>query len=235
MTLLPNLLTAASLVLGLAAIVSAQLGEPERAAWLIVWCVLLDFADGIAARLLNAASAFGAEFDSLADLVAFGLAPAALVLYLLPPGATLAPWWPAAPCALYALLAAVRLARFNSTTPTRPGWFQGVPSTAAGALIATAVIVLLRYEEAFGGFDLAAYLPLVLLLLALAMVSRWPFPKPRLATKRWLNVPHLANIALIYVCGSLKLWPEYLLAMAVLVVAGGLLAGALHRPPGDTG
>ncbi len=72
----PNSFTALSLLLGVASIVTTQLGDLELAAWIIVWCGLLDVLDGVSARLLKATSNFGAEFDSMADLVAFGVAPA---------------------------------------------------------------------------------------------------------------------------------------------------------------
>ena len=80
---IPNSFTAASLLLGIASIVTTQLGGREYlelAGWMIVWCGLLDTMDGVAARVLKATSSFGAEFDSMADLVAFGVAPAILVL-----------------------------------------------------------------------------------------------------------------------------------------------------------
>ena len=77
---IPNSVTAFSLLLGLSSIVTSQLGDLEFAAWLIVWCGLLDTLDGVIARSLKATSSFGAEFDSMADLIAFGVAPAILVL-----------------------------------------------------------------------------------------------------------------------------------------------------------
>ena len=69
-----------SLLLGIGSIVTGQLGDLELAGWMIIWCGLLDVLDGVAARLLKATSDFGAEFDSMADLVAFGVAPGMLVL-----------------------------------------------------------------------------------------------------------------------------------------------------------
>ena len=76
---IPNSFTALSLLLGLGSIVTTQIGDLEFAAWLIVWCGLLDTMDGFAARVLKATSDFGAEFDSMADLVSFGVAPGVLV------------------------------------------------------------------------------------------------------------------------------------------------------------
>ena len=76
---IPNSFTSLSLLLGIASIVTSQIGELELAAWIIVWCGLLDVLDGLSARLLKATSDFGAEFDSMADLVSFGVAPAVLM------------------------------------------------------------------------------------------------------------------------------------------------------------
>ena len=78
---IPNIFTAASLLLGFSAIITSHYGSIEQAAWMIVWCGILDVMDGLAARLLKATSPFGAEFDSMADLVSFGVAPAIVMMY----------------------------------------------------------------------------------------------------------------------------------------------------------
>ncbi len=227
----PNLLTGASFVLGLVSIINAELGRLEQAAWLIVWCVLLDVADGISARLLKATSEFGAEFDSFADLVAFGLAPAALVLHFVwqtYPGVI--PRWIAAASAIYALFAAMRLARFNTFAPVEAGWFRGVPTTACGALLATGVILLVRYEDTLGGLQWPAYLAVLMALLGVAMISNLRFPKLALADNFWLNVPHVANILALYIFGSLRIFPEYQFGCAMLVVVVGVTLGVVRRP-----
>lgn len=226
----PNLLTGTSFVLALGAIVSAELGQLERAAWLIVWCVLLDMSDGMVARLLKATSRFGAEFDSFADLVAFGLAPAALVLQFTRQyydGVALG--WIAAACGTYALLAAVRLARFNSTAPDRVGWFRGVPTTVCGAVVATGVILLVRYESSLIDLNWPIYLSMIIVALGVAMISNLWFPKLGLATNRLVNILHLANILGLYICGLLRVWPEYLFGAALLIMCAGLIAGVLTR------
>ena len=81
--LIPNAITALSLLLAFTSIVEASRGNFESAAWLIVWCVLLDIADGKVAGWVNARSSFGIQFDSLADLLAFCAAPATLVYFVL--------------------------------------------------------------------------------------------------------------------------------------------------------
>lgn len=229
--LLPNLLTGASFLLGLAAIVTAELGQFERAGWFIVWCVLLDVADGVAARLLKATSSFGAEFDSFADLVAFGLAPAALVLQFVwqsfPDAASA---WLIAACAGYALLAALRLARFNTAKPVQAGWFRGVPTTVCGGLVAVGIILLVRHDP-LRALNWPVYLPLILTAFGVAMISNLWFPKVSLARSRLLNVPHVANITGVYICGALRIWPEYLFASAVFMIALGITMGLLRRPP----
>ncbi|HSN98552.1 MAG TPA: CDP-alcohol phosphatidyltransferase family protein, partial [Candidatus Nanopelagicales bacterium] len=135
----PNSFTAASLLLGLASVTMSAQGNFRLAAWMILWGVLLDKVDGSAARLLKATSRFGVEFDSFADFVSFGVAPAALVHYRLLalgplPGALRAALMAAA--GLYVVALAVRLARFNITTGDE-SVFQGIPGTLMGALLAT--------------------------------------------------------------------------------------------------
>ena len=114
--LIPNILTMLGLCLGLTAIRFAFDGRFENAAALIVVAGAIDGIDGRLARLLKATSRFGAEFDSLSDFLCFGVAPV-LVLYLwtlqyVPPGARGLGF---APCLLFAVCSALRLARFNAS------------------------------------------------------------------------------------------------------------------------
>lgn len=137
--LLPNLLTSASLFAGFYAIVQAMNGRFEHAAVAIFIAMVLDGLDGRVARLTNTQSAFGAEYDSLSDMVSFGVAPA-LVLYVwaLKPMGKLG--WIAA--FIYCASAALRLARFNTKLDeSDKRYFQGLPSPAAAALLAGLVWV----------------------------------------------------------------------------------------------
>jgi len=139
--ILPNLFTTAALFCGFFAIVQAMKGVFELASISIFVAMVLDGLDGRVARLTRTQSAFGAEYDSLSDMVSFGVAPA-LVTYA---------WalkdlgrfgWVAA--FIYCAGAALRLARFNSTAEaTDKRFFQGLPSPAAAALVAGFVWVMI--------------------------------------------------------------------------------------------
>ena len=201
---IPNSFTALSLLLGIASIVTTQLGDLEFAAWLIVWCGLLDVMDGVAARLLKATSSFGAEFDSMADLVSFGVAPAVLVLNA---GLQLGGieyesgqfWVLSVAVGVFALAGAMRLARFNLVSEeSNTGWFAGVPITAAGGgLISSLVLVLLHYPDIAVSMPLHLYLPILMFVLALLMISRLRFPKAKIRKSKLMNAFQAVNIAAV--------------------------------------
>lgn len=138
---LPNLFTTAALFAGFYAIVQAMQGDFERAAMAIFIAMVLDGLDGRVARMTHTQSAFGAEYDSLSDMVSFGAAPS-LVMY---------EWafrdmgrlgWIAA--FIYCAGAALRLARFNTTLEVvDKRFFQGLPSPAAAAIVAGFVWVMI--------------------------------------------------------------------------------------------
>jgi len=239
---IPNSFTALSLLLGIASIVTTQLGGLELAAWMIVWCGLLDTMDGVAARILKATSSFGAEFDSMADLVAFGVAPAILVLNA---GMQIAGieydtgqfWVLGVAAGVFALAGAMRLARFNLPTakPER-GWFVGIPITAAGGgMLSSLVLVLLHHEPVAAVMPLHLYLPVLLFVLAILMVSRIRFPKAVLRDSKFINTFQIVNIALIFYCGITRSWPEYLFGIGVFLLIAGVIAGRISKPvPTDT-
>ena len=233
---IPNSLTALSLLLGLGSIVTAQIGDLEFAAWLIVWCGLLDTMDGIAARLLKATSSFGAEFDSMADLVSFGVAPGVLIFNT---GLQIAGvevesgqfWVLLAACGVFVLAGAMRLARFNlASSKPRTGWFAGIPITAAGGgLLSSMVIVLLRHDDVAVLLPLHLYLPVLMFVLALLMISRLRFPKAVLRESNIINAFQVINIAAIFVCGIFRIYPEYLFGIGVFLLIAGIIAGRITR------
>lgn len=141
--LLPNLFTTAALFSGFFAVLSAVDGRFEHAALAIFAAMILDGLDGRVARMTHTQTAFGAEYDSLSDMVAFGLAPG-LVMYLwaLQPLGKFG-WFAAF---IYVASAALRLARFNTQIgKTDKRWFIGLPSPAAAAVTAGWVWVLTDY------------------------------------------------------------------------------------------
>ncbi|MCH8334661.1 MAG: CDP-alcohol phosphatidyltransferase family protein [Proteobacteria bacterium] len=233
---IPNSFTAMSLLLGVGSIVTGQLGDLELAAWMIVWCGLLDVLDGLAARLLKATSDFGAEFDSMADLVAFGVAPGMLVLQA---GMEIAGvkldtggfWVLVVSVGVFVLAGAMRLARFNlATAQPRTGWFAGIPITVAGGgLVSTGVILLIRYEEIAASMPLRAYLPIAMFVLALGMISTIRFPKIIMRKSNFINGFQLFNVLASYYCGITRSYPEFLFFMGLFVMTTGIIGGRISK------
>jgi CDP-diacylglycerol--serine O-phosphatidyltransferase len=164
---LPNLLTMGSLFCGFYAIAAVLNGRYVPAAVAILVSVLFDGLDGQVARLTHSTSRFGAEFDSLCDVVAFGVAPGMLVLSwaLLPLGRV---GWLVA--FLYVACGALRLARFNvQLTNADSRYFRGLPITAAGCIIAATVLFCdhLDLVERIG----RVILLFLMIVLAFLMVS----------------------------------------------------------------
>lgn len=226
----PNGFTAASLVLGLASVAMSVEGRFDLAAWMILWGTLLDKADGSAARLLGATSKFGVEFDSFADFVSFGLAPAALVYFRLMATGDYAGLQKLAlmvSCGAYVLALAIRLARFN-VTECDGKMFQGVPGTLVGAVVAAGYLTWNRY-----GLHEAAlvYSPAYLVVFAGLMISSLRLPKLAVRRSRALNLFQFANVAAAYVFGPLMMFPEYLFGLAVSYLLGGLAVGLLSPSP----
>jgi CDP-diacylglycerol--serine O-phosphatidyltransferase len=233
---IPNSFTAISQLLGLASIATTQVGDLEFAAWMVVWCGLLDTMDGVAARVLNATSSFGAEFDSMAVLVSFGVAPAMLVFNLglqygqveLDTGQF---WVLLAACGVFVLAGAMRLARFNLTSDVpHGGWFTGIPITAAGGgLVSSMVIVMIKYEDTSTVLPLHLYLPVLMFILGILMVSKIRFPKATMRDSKIINAFQIVNIVLIFYCGVFRIYPEYLFGIGIFLLVAGTIAGRITR------
>jgi CDP-diacylglycerol--serine O-phosphatidyltransferase len=164
---LPNLLTTAALFAGFYAIVQAMTGRFEYAAVAIFVAMVLDGLDGRVARLTRTQSAFGAEYDSLSDMVSFGAAPALVAFEWAMKG--MGKWgWIAA--FVYCAGAALRLARFNTNIGTvDKRWFQGLPSPAAAALVAGFVWII--NDLGISGEDVRWYAFALTLFAGVTMVS----------------------------------------------------------------
>lgn len=169
--LLPNAFTTAGLFCGFYAVVMAMNLKFDHASIAIFAAMVLDAIDGRVARLTNTQSEFGAQYDSLADMVSFGAAPALIVYEWSLRG--LGRWgWLAA--FVYCAGAALRLARFNTNlTVVDKRYFQGLPSPAAAALVAG--FIWLMDDLRFAGTDLALAAWVITLYAGLTMVTNVPF------------------------------------------------------------
>lgn len=165
--LLPNLLTSLGLFAGLYALISATQGRYEAAAMAIFIAMVIDGLDGRIARLTHTESEFGAEFDSLSDMVAFGVAPAVMMyLWALQPLHKVG--WVAA--FLYATAAALRLARFNTQVGVADrSYFQGLPSPCAAATLAG--MIWCATTLGFSAEDLRWVAALLTIVISALMVS----------------------------------------------------------------
>ena len=192
---IPSLITVASCFSGFLAIISAFRGNFEYATKCIAFAIVFDGLDGRVARRLNATSAFGREFDSLSDLVAFGVAPAMLVYS-----------WAFLPVAddfgalvsfLYVVCGGARLARFNIAEPgTSKGNFQGLPIPGAAAALASVVYFSPEHvEQTFA----VAVISLFTMLLAFLMVSSVPFPSVKHLRITQKNVKQTLSLLAVFV------------------------------------
>jgi CDP-diacylglycerol--serine O-phosphatidyltransferase len=137
---------------------------------------------------------------------------------------------------VFALAGAMRLARFNlATSKPERGWFVGIPITAAGGgLLSSLVLVLLHHQQIASAMPLKLYLPVLLFVLAILMVSRIRFPKAVIRDNRFINAFQFVNIALIFYCGITRSWPEYLFGIGVFLLIAGIIAGRVSKPVVDS-
>ncbi len=169
--LLPNLFTTAALFAGFYAIVQAMNGNFEHSAIAIFIAMVLDGLDGRVARMTNTQSEFGAEYDSMSDMVSFGVAPSLIVYEWALKDMGQMGWIAAF---IYCACAALRLARFNANTAVvDKRFFQGLPSPAAAALIAGLVWVTLNFQ--IEGTDINWLVWAFTLFAGLTMVSNLPY------------------------------------------------------------
>jgi CDP-diacylglycerol--serine O-phosphatidyltransferase len=223
--LLPSLLTLGNMFCGYACVIYAMRGEYETAAPFIGFAYILDVLDGRIARLTGTTSEFGVEFDSMADIISFGMAPAILSFQ----------WglstlgrlgWAAG--FLFVAAAAIRLARFNiqSASGGDKRYFVGMPSPAAAGIIAATV-----FAYPWGLYDYRAALPALALVLVPAMLM--------VSTVRFRSFKNLDSkgrrpyTVLIFVAGGIMLiatHPRFMLvAVAYSYLASAFIGMAITR------
>lgn len=214
--ILPSLFTATSAFLGVISIFASVRGDYEKAVIYIVFSLIFDGLDGRVARLTNTMSKFGAEFDSLADIVAFGVAPAVLFYYSAgiefgKLGSLVA--------AIYVVFGAIRLARFNITnSQNEPSVFIGIPIPAAA--IVSAMWIMMYHKYSFlHGFEV--YLLFIQALLAILMVSNVRYPSFKKVDFRKSNVMKI----LVYLTISLSMIYLYPIECVTLLITFYLFFG----------
>ena len=219
--LLPNLFTTAALFAGFYAIVMAMNNAFEAAAIAIFVAMILDGMDGRIARLTNTQSDFGVQYDSLSDLVSFGLAPA-LVMYqwsLFDLGKL---GWSAA--FLYAAATALRLARFNTQAASADKhFFQGLPSPAAAALMA-GTIWCAEYLAVTEGASLTFLTFPITILAGILMVSNIRYHSFKQIDLHG-RVPFIAGIVVVLVFVFIASEPPLVLFLLSMVYA---ISGPLY-------
>jgi CDP-diacylglycerol--serine O-phosphatidyltransferase len=168
--ILPNLFTASSIFVGVISMVEASKGNFVLASWLILLALVFDGLDGRIARMTNTTSQFGVEFDSLADIISFGIAPAMLLYFFI--GNEFGRFGILV-SALYVIFGAIRLARFNiSTAKTDPNVFIGLPIPTAAIFVSMWILLFHKYTLE----DYAIVLLFLTLGIAVLMVSNFRYP-----------------------------------------------------------
>jgi CDP-diacylglycerol--serine O-phosphatidyltransferase len=213
--LLPNLLTTAAMFAGFFGIISAMGERYEAAAICIFVAMILDGLDGRVARLTNTQSDFGAQYDSLSDVISFGVAPA-LIAYQWSLVALGKLGWLVA--FIYTSAAALRLARFNTQADTMDKqYFQGLASPSAAALVAG--FVWLVNDAGFAdGKALAAGTLTVTLLGALLMVSQFRYYSFKTLDFRGPQ-PFVAGLLVVMIFVLISLNPSLMLFLMFMVYA----------------
>lgn len=228
--ILPNLFTAGSIFLGILSIVAASNDRFIPACWLIVISMILDGLDGRVARLTNTSSKFGVEFDSLADIVAFGVAPAMLLFFYAGEsygriGQVVS--------ALFVIFGAIRLARFNITTSNEPNFFIGLPIPSAAIFIVLWILIDLDYS-----LFATSMLPLLIgaFVVGILMVSniRYPsFKKMQWNLKSFIILVILLGIIFVYpseaLCALISGYVLYGIARWVVLFAKILCRVEKHK------
>jgi|TARA_B100000749_G_scaffold243958_1_gene205489 CDP-diacylglycerol--serine O-phosphatidyltransferase len=213
--ILPSLFTTGNVFCGFYAFVAVLNEQFYFAAWAIVAGMIFDGLDGRIARLTKTTSAFGEQYDSLADIITFGMAPAFLAYsWVLKPFGRLG--WMAA--FLFLLCATLRLARFNVTNPEiRSKHFIGLPSPASAVVIASIVIA---FEDLFATRMNPFIMVMVVYALAFLMVSNIKYPafkqfdfKKRVVFSRFLFV-----ILFIYVLATIPRVALFILGITYAII-----------------
>jgi len=233
--LLPNLLTAGNLFCGFLAILQVFDQHYYNAIGLILGACLFDLFDGRVARLAHQESPFGQEFDSIADIVSFGVAPAFLVWQIVLAGIDSRIGWVIA--FVYLLCGAMRLARFNcmdeseeDDDPETAGCFEGLPIPAAAGVISSLTLFIVWQGEGATELGFTKFiLPALMLLLSYLMFSSIPYPAFKKVDWR-VRRPAAWVLGAILVVLATIMWWEWMPALLFLTyMMYGILRPLISR------
>jgi CDP-diacylglycerol--serine O-phosphatidyltransferase len=226
--LLPNLFTTGALFAGFYAMIAAMRGDFEAAPIAIFFAMVFDTLDGRIARMTNTSSKFGAEYDSLSDMVSFGVAPA-LVVFTWALGELGKFGWSAA--FIYVACAALRLARFNTQIETSDShYFTGLPSPSAAAIVASTVWVChdLGWVGEALPYELSIVVGLLTATVGLLMIANFPYYSFKGIDFRG-RVPFVVIILVVLLFGLVTLDPPTVFLIGFLLYAASGPAMKLGR------
>jgi CDP-diacylglycerol--serine O-phosphatidyltransferase len=231
---LPNLVTAGSLFSGLCSIIMSAQGNYAAACLLILLSAILDALDGLVARLTNSASPFGVQFDSLTDVIAFGVAPGFLMytkLDVINSMADLPRWAPRMAigvCALYTICGAIRLARYNLQVDSEEKLhFTGMPIPAAAGTVVSTFMVIEQYIPSEATRALHRALLVLMVVLSYLMVSTYPFPSLK-GLKRRLDRSFNGLVTVVFFVCLVVAFKEHLALIAFLLAHGYIVLAVLR-------
>ncbi|MBR0256518.1 MAG: CDP-diacylglycerol--serine O-phosphatidyltransferase [Synergistaceae bacterium] len=208
--ILPNMVTSGNLLCGLFSLILTLHGRYVPAAWLVFFAVIFDGFDGKVARMLGGGSQFGLEFDSLADLVSFGVAPAILLYQVALRGLHISG---AVIASFFALCVALRLARFNVVHV--PGPFQGLPCPAGGLFVSSFVIASVNLP--------AWAMACVMALTGFLMISSVPYANMKKLTKKTADKVKCLALFSMFVLSFVFLKSVAPLFLFALYIVSGLV------------
>ena len=212
--LLPNLFTTGALFFGFYAVVASMNGHFDKAAIAIFVAMILDGLDGRVARLTNTQSEFGAEYDSLADMVSFGVAPALITFSWSLQSLGQAGWIAAF---IYVAGAALRLARFNTQIDTADkNYFTGLASPAAAAIVAGTVWVF--NDLGVAGTSVSVFMAVIVGMAGLLMVSNVQYHSFKGIDLKG-KVPFVAMLAVVGAFAVVSIDPPLIL-LAIFLTYG---------------
>lgn len=221
--LLPNLITTGALFSGFYSMIAAMSGSLENAAIAIVVAGFLDSLDGRVARMTNTTSEFGVQYDSLSDMVAFGVAPAVLMFSWALSSLGKVGW---AVAFMYMACAALRLARFNTMPDNKV--FYGLASPMASGTLAVMVWVWMDYVQVPGDIELGIPVAIATTFFGLLMVSNVQYYNPKmLHNDKGISFVHLLGIAMLFAL-VFAYPPEMLLVIGTCYAISGPIRAVLR-------